>query len=501
MRIAIGQLSHETNTFSNVRTTVDKFKELDWDEGGRIVEKNRGVKNYLGGMIVRAEELGIELVPVFSAGALPSGIVQKETYDLIKQKFLENLKPLEEIDAICLSLHGAGVAEGVDDLEGDFLSFVRELVGDYVPIIATLDLHGNITKKMVEEADMLIGVNLYPHTDSYEKGIEAISFTSKLLKKEINPKMHVEQMPMMIPTSTSNLSPVKEINELCLELEKKSKVLDCSFFHGFPYTDIPFGGVSVICITDGDEDLAIDIAKEVASTIWLKREEFYPEPISPQNGIERAKKLTKFPVVINETSDNPGAGTPCDGTRLLRAMLEAKLERACIGIIYDPEVVKKAHEKGVGSTIEVYLGGKTDKLHGEPVFIKAYVKTITDGVYTQSSPMWRGMINNLGKTALLQVGGLNIIVGCIRTQVFDEQPFLLHGIDVGKYEIVGLKSSQHFRASYELIASEIITVDSPGLSTLNLKEFTYEKLKRPIYPLDDIDVDSLNSFSEEKTFI
>lgn len=487
LRIAIGQVSHETNTFSKVQTTVDRFKDLDWDEGRWLIDKNRYVENYLGGMIERAEQLDIEIVPIFSAGAHPSGIIPKETYETIKQKFRENLDLAEKIDAVCLSLHGAAVAEGIDDLEGDFLSFIHELVGSEIPIIATLDLHGNLTKKMVEMADILIGVNLYPHTDSHEKGVEAITLASKLVKKEINPKMHLEQMPMIIPTSTSNLSPVKEINELCLELEKKSNVIDCAFFHGFPYTDVPFGGISVLCITDGDYELAIEAAKEVTSAIWAVRDKFYPDALSPKLGLEKARYVTNFPVVLNETSDNPGAGTPCDGTRLLSAMLEAKLERACIGIIYDPEVVGIAHEKGVGATIEVYLGGKTDELHGKPILVSAYIKTLTDGVYTQTSPMWRGKVNNLGKTVRLQVGGLDIIVGCIRTQVFDEQPFEMHGINIKQYEIVGLKSSQHFRASYESIAAEIITVDSPGLSTLNLKAFAYEKLKRPIFPLDELE--------------
>jgi len=487
LKIAIGQVSHETNTFSNVQTTVERFKDLDWDEGRWLIAKNRGVKNFLGGMIERAEQLEIEIVPIFSAGAHPSGIITRETYETIKKKFIDNLDISEKIDAICLSLHGAGVAEGIDDLEGDFLSFIRKLVGDEIPIIATLDLHGNITKKMVDVADILIGVNLYPHTDSHEKGVEAISLTSKLIKKEINPIMHLEKMSMMIPTSTSNLSPVKEINELCHELEKKSDIIDCSFFHGFPYTDVPFGGISVICITNGAEELAIETAKEVTSAIWAEREKFYTDTLSPKLGLEKARGLKNFPVVINETSDNPGAGTPSDGTRLLRAMLDAEIERACIGVIYDPEVVEMAHEKGVGSTIEVYLGGKTDEKHGDPVLVSAYIKTLTDGVYTQSSPMWQGKVINLGKTVRLQVNGLDIIVGCIRSQVFDEQPFLLHGIDVNKYEIIGLKSSQHFRASYEFIANEIITVDSPGLSTLNLKAFKYEKLKRPIYPLDEIE--------------
>ncbi|KAB2338598.1 M81 family metallopeptidase [Cytobacillus depressus] len=486
MKIAIGQLSHETNTFSNITTTEDTFKKWEWEDETILIENHKGVKDYLGGMIDGASQLQIEVIPTFCAGALPSGIITNETYETIKSHFQRNLSRIQELDAVCLALHGAGVVEGIDDLEGDFLQFIREIVGSGIPIVATLDLHGNMTRKMVKTADLLLGVKLYPHTDSYEKGFEAINRAYQLVKKEIIPTMHLEQLPLMIPTSTSNLSPVKNINEFCNEKENQLGILDCTFFHGFPYTDVPFAGVSVLCITDDNRELAEITAKSVSSFVWEKREQFFPKRPTPEEGIERAQKLNMCPVVINETSDNPGAGTPCDGTRLLRAMLNAKLKKACIGLIYDPEVVELAHKQGVGTHIEAYLGGKTDQFHGEPVFIKGYIKTLTDGIYIQSSPMWKGKVVNLGRTVRIQVGGLDIIVGCLRNQVFDEQLFLLHGIAVSEVPIVGIKSSQHFRAVYESIAKKIITVDSPGLSTLNLNSFKYKKIQRPRYPIDDM---------------
>lgn len=486
MKIAIGQMSHETNTFSKVPTTEELFRKWEWEEGEKIIEIHKDVKDYLGGMIERANQLNIEILPTFSAAALPSGVITKETYETIKYYFKQQLDLLSDVDAICLALHGAGVVEGIEDLEGDFLQFIRECAGNDIPIIATLDLHGNITEKMVEYADVLLGDNFYPHIDSYERGIEAINFAYRILNEEIKPTMFLHRLPIMIPTSTSNHSPVKDINQLCWEIEKQPSVLDCTFFHGFPYTDIQYVGASVLCITDRNIELAQTLSMSVATAILEKKDQFYPHMPSPKEGIAKARDMIKFPVVINETSDNPGAGTPCDGTRLLKEMLEAKLDKACIGMIYDPEVVQLAHRLGPGSTIEVFIGGKTDCLHGDPVFIKGYVKTLTDGIYIQSSPMWKGRVVNLGKTARLQVDGLDIVIGSKRSQVFDEQIFLLHGIDVNKYKIIGLKSSQHFRAAYELIASKIITVDSPGLSTLNLGTFEYQNVSRPIFPLDEI---------------
>lgn len=191
-----------------------------------------------------------------------------------------------------------------------------------------------------------------------------------------------------------------------------------------------------------------------------------------------------MPIVINETSDNPGGGTPGDGTYLLRAMLEAKLANACFGFIFDPEVVQLAHQAGVGATIQVSLGGKTDYLHGEPLEVTGYVKALTDGKFIATTPMGQGGQENFGKSVRLQIEGVDVLVCSVKSQVLDEQIFLLHGIDVTKYKIVALKSSTHFRAAFEPISARVITVDSPGLTTLNFRFFKYERAIRPIYPLD-----------------
>ena len=217
------------------------------------------------------------------------------------------------------------------------------------------------------------------------------------------------------------------------------------------------------------------------------RENFFPSLPSPAEGLRQALQTEGRPVVLNETSDNPGAGTPGDGTYLLRAILEEMPDKACFAFINDPETAQAAHEAGVGSRIEVSIGGKTDSLHGEPLQAEAYVKCLTDGKFIQSSPMWQGLEVDLGSSARLQIRGVEVVVCSMNAQVLDEQVFLLHGIDVGQYEVVGLKSSQHFRAAFEDIAERIITVDSPGLSTFDLTTYEYERLPRPTYPLDEVE--------------
>ena len=486
MRIAIGGVMHETNTFSNVPTTAESFKIWEWDTGEEILKRHAGVQDYLGGMIDKCRQLGIEIVPTFSAFAGPSGVIARETYEALKNELVTQIQNAGEIDGICLGLHGAGVAEGVDDLEGCLLKEVRAAVGYDLPIVVTLDLHANVTEQMIQEANALLGVNLYPHTDSYDRGLEAVELLTQIIQKKANPVMHLQRLPLIIPTSATCKSPAKDINELCWEWEKQPGVIDCTFFHGFAYADIPHAGVTVLTITDGDGALAEKIGKEVARRIWEKREEFIVVLPTPEEGIKQALAMEGQPIVINETSDNPGGGAPGDGTFLLKALIEENAPDTCFGFIYDPEAAELAHRAGVGAWIEVKLGGKTDSLHGEPLPLTAYVKSLTDGQFVQSSPMWKGLKVNLGKSARLQVGNVDVIVASVRSQTFDEQIFQLHGIDVSKYKIVALKSSQHFRAAFQSIAKEIVTVDSPGLSTFDFSAFAYKRLARPVFPLDQV---------------
>src|SRR5699024_668415 len=207
MRIAVGQVTHETNTFSETPTTKETFETWEWSFGKEILENHKGVDDYLGGMIYECEQLNVEVEPTFSAFAYPSGIITEETYYQIQRELINSIKLTGKVDAICLALHGAGIAENTEDLEGSLLKAVRKEVGYEIPVIATLDLHGNITETMVAEADLLLGVNYYPHIDSAMRGREAIDLAVKMVDKEIFPVMHLTNLPLMIPTSTTNLSP------------------------------------------------------------------------------------------------------------------------------------------------------------------------------------------------------------------------------------------------------------------------------------------------------
>lgn len=487
LRLAIGGIFHETNTYADDctgTTGLDRFEVLRGDE---IVERHRGNRTHIGGMLAAADEAGIEVVPLCDAVAMPSGTVEREAYDVLKAELLDAARSAAPFDAIALTVHGAGVVDGIEDLEADLAEAVREALGPEPKIVAVLDLHGNISSRMVERYDLLLGVHLYPHTDFYERGEELVRLLPALVAGEVAPVTVVEPVPILLPTSTTDPgNPAAAMNELCAAMEERPGVLDCTVFHGFSHADVPDAGLSVMCTTTGDADLAVATASEVGAWVWANRDRFRPETHLPESAIRLALSEPAGPVVVNETSDNSGGGAPGDGTHLLRALLDAERgdARCVFGSIFDPGVVDVAHRAGVGATIDVELGGKHDRLHGDPVRVRGYVKALTDGRIVLSTPMGAGMAFDLGRCARLVVDGVDIVVASHSLQTLDEQIFLLHGIDVRRYHLVALKSSQHFRAGFRDLAAAIITADGPGLTGQRTELLRRTRATRPMWPLD-----------------
>jgi microcystin degradation protein MlrC len=484
VRLAVAGLGHETNTYADEAlgtTGMDAWSVARGDQIRRMTGQN----TCIAGMVDRAAELDLELVPTFWAYCYPSGTIEADTYATLKDELLASLRAAMPFDALAIELHGAAVAIGTDDVEGDLGAAIREIVGD-IPVVGALDLHGNVSDAMGERYDALLGCHLYPHTDLHDRGVEAVDLIVRMIEGEVRPVTHVEHLPMLLPTATTDAGfPAARMNEVCAEIEARDGVLDCTVFHGFPYTDTPLVGVHVVVTTDGDPVLARACGREVGQWIWSHREEFRPEVLEPAVAVKLATQTEAFPVVINDTSDNPGGGTPGDATHVLRAFIDAELQDACFAMIKDPETVQQAIAAGVGSTIDVRLGGKHDTLHGEPIEARAYVHSISDGNVTLTGPMLTGVTLHLGPMVRLTIGGVDVIVYSTgASQTFDPEVFLLHGIDVRRYKYVGLKSSQHFRAGFGDLAAEIITADSPGLTSQRVEVFDHTRPPGPLWPVD-----------------
>ena len=340
MKVAIAQVAHETNTFSTEQTDEAAFRVRSWIDGDRIINLHRGVTSYIGGMIDEAESLAdCTLYPVFAAIASPSGSICATTWQDIKCRVIEGIKELAEVDAICLELHGAGVADGTDDIEGDLLYSLRLEFGN-IPIVATLDLHAKLTERMVDNADMLFGVKEYPHVDMYDRGRDAIRYLDMLFRGSLKPKMSLVRLPMVIPTTTTFHGPLKDVNARCADWELNKSLIQCTLYHGFPYADSPATCVSILSIADNDLDLAKRASMDLANYVWSMKQVFAVKHLDAESGLEQALAIGGRPIIINETSDNPGAGGPGDGTHLLRTLLYRNIPGSCFGgpVVAEPKM-------------------------------------------------------------------------------------------------------------------------------------------------------------------
>ena len=490
MRIGIGGLHHETNSFSNIPmdwATIDRCSLV-----GEGMYAHRGVRKYLGGFLAEAEERGIELATSAMAYLCPSGKITDEALENHRDRIVNMLwsahleKPL---DAIALNLHGAGVADSYPDADGEIIRAVREKFGADMPIGVVLDLHANVTDGMLRLSDLLIGVKCYPHVDEFESGRLMFGKLADMARKKEKPAMSLVRLPwLLVPAQGVTTSgPAHKVQSLCYRLpQEKKDLFDVTFFHGFPYSDIPEAGVSVTAVA-ATQEAADAAAREVARFAWSICEEFSVPAYSPAEAFEIALQLPadQGPIVINESSDNTGGGAPGDGTHLLREMLRRNIPGSAMGYIYDPEVAQQAAKAGVGATISCRLGGKTDPLHGQPLELEAYVKTISDGTFINHSPMGGGNTSRIGLTACLQVGNVSIVVGSIRTQPMDDGVFRVAGLRWDLLSIVGIKSSQHFKGWWAQRAGGIVACDPPGVHSADLQAFRFQNANQNAFPLKD----------------
>ena len=478
VRIALLGISHETNTYCTDMTPLDAFHVR---RGMKMVEA-RGQESDVGGAVDACYAMDCEPVPILFAGTQPSGTIERSAYDDLKEEILAGLADVGDVDACVLLLHGAGVVDGIEDLEGDLAASVREALGDK-PITASFDLHGNVTQFMADQLNGVFACHHYPHIDMHQRAAEAVALAKDMAQQNYRCSCQVIRLPMLLPTTTTYEGIGKEFLQRLIELEEASECIDISWFHGFPYTDIEHVG-SFVVVTHRDGDQEGDHAEKFATELWSRREEFRPLSLSGDEAIDAAAEFDDGPVVIHETSDNCGAGTPGDGTHLLRAMLARGLGRdACFAFIVDPTVARQAHEAGVGATLNVEIGGRSDELHGAPLVASVYVKAIHDGRLIMQH-MFKGAPLNIGPMARLVIEEMDVVVASRRSQTFDLEPFLAVGIDVMKYKYVALKSSNHFRACFQDLAAHIVTADTPGLSTHQIEVFPRQRTVRKLWPLD-----------------
>ena len=339
---------------------------------------------------------------------------------------------------------------------------------------------------MAHYTDVIIGFDTYPHVDCYERGFEAGQLLFGMNRGNVQPTMAYRQLPLLTapPAQCTMKSPMTEVINALHALETERGVVTATLSMGFPFADITDAGVSVLVTTNGDMALAETHADRFAANIWDMRERFTFNLHSVEAAIEIANQTDGNPIVLADGADNPGGGGPCDGTTILRKFIEADVQDAVIAVIADPESVNQAVKAGVGNRVQLNVGGKTDTQHGAPVALTGSVKALSDGKFILKGPMGRGTVGQMGTTAVVQIGGIEIILTERRIQPYDAEVLRSVGIEPKARKLIALKSAVHFRADYTPIAHQILDVDTPGVHSPNLFSYDYQQLRRPIYPLD-----------------
>lgn len=483
-RIAVGGIWHETNTFAVGRTGIEAFRAYQFARGRELPERYDGVRNEIGGMIAGARASRLEVLLAVFAGAVPSGVVTRETFEALVDMLVQDIAAQSDLDGVLLVLHGAMVAQGFDDAEAEILACVRQVIGTK-PIVATFDIHANLSAATVERADVLIGYDTYPHVDVFERGGEAAQVMAQLLRKEIQPTVAFQALPLLsVPQAQHTFqSPMREVVARRIEIENDPQVITASVAVGYPYSDVARAGMSVVVTTNNNRELAQAYARELREMLWERRTAFQVMNVPVEQAVARALTSAVFPVILVDVADNIGGGSPGDGTVLLQALLEAGAQNAVVTIA-DGAAVAQAIEAGIDQQVSLNVGGKADSMHGAPVQVHGRVRLISSGEYVHKGSYMTGQVMRMGRTVVLDCHGLDLVLMEHKTMPFDAHQLRSLGIEPADKRIIVVKSAIAWQAAYGDLAREVIYVDTPGICTANLKTLRYDKVRRPIFPLD-----------------
>ncbi len=489
MRVLIAMMKHETNTFSPVPTDLGRFHSWLYCTGQKVLDDLGGTNTPTGAYIDNARKRGCEMVTPIATEAMPSGPVQRDVYEHMVETILAPLKA-QTFDAALLDLHGAMVAEHEPDGEGGLLSRIREVQPD-LPIAVTLDLHCNLTQRMVDNCTMMIGFKTYPHVDMYDVGDQIAELLFRTLEGRIKPVMAWGNRPVLAQTLRmgSDDAPMAGLQAMTRDLERNG-LLAVTFFGGFPMADIADAGISAVVVTDNDHQAASSACQALLDSAWGSRSEFVYHGRPLEAAVQEAGQHTEGPVLLFDHADNVGSGGTADVMEVIREVYRQGLDDVAVGAVWDPEAVQMMRETGLGNSVSIALGGRSDMPSigrtGEPFHVQGRVVSLTDGSWTVEGPMYTGVRVSTGPTAVLDTGRMRIVVVSYHHEPWDTGIFSNNGIEPARCRYLLLKSRIHYRAGFGPLARATIPCDGYGVTTSRYDQLTYDNLRRPIYPLDPV---------------
>jgi microcystin degradation protein MlrC len=486
MRIAIAGLMHESNTFAPQPADRQRFVEGSWTTGNAMLPVWRDAHHEMGGFIEGAERFDYELLPTVMAWATPAGPVTDGVLDEVTDRIIADCRK-HPIDGLFIALHGAMVTTSHPSADTEVLRRLREALGPDLPIIATLDFHGNVSPAMADYADALVGYQTYPHVDQRQRGLVAAELMTRMVRGAVRPVTAVAKPPLIINLlgQATDREPMRGLMVHARRAERREGMLSVSVMAGFPYADVPDMGPAVIAVHDGDREAASAVAEEIAEAMWDARNELYVPCPSPPEAVRTAIESEHAPVLLIDLGDNIGGGSAGDGTVLLAELLEQKA-RGAIVVLYAPQAVMECRRLGVGGRFTGNVGGALDRLHGEPVAVSGVVQSLHDGKWIETEARHGGRRHNdQGPTAVLTIDGTNtLVLNSLRTPPFSLGQLTSLGIDPTAARIIVVKAAVAYKAAYAPIGGGSIEVDTPGVTAINPRHFTYRNIHRPMFPLD-----------------
>src|SRR5271163_4517586 len=493
MRLLIAMMKHETNTFSPVPTPLARFGHGPGPlYGEAAVRAYRGTGTGLGAYLDLAAREGAEIVLPVAAGASPSGPVEEAAYAEITDRICA-AAAAGGFDGIMLDLHGAMVTQSLDDGEGQFLKRLRA-IDPVTPIAVSLDMHANLYDEVIANATVVTGYRTYPHIDTYETAKLAGEILLRAIRGEMKPVMAWRNEPMLphVMRQGTDDHPNKELQHRCAAMSAEG-ALAASLFTGFPHADITNAGLSAVVVTDGDRKLAEELRDELLGRAWVEREAFVYKIEPLQQSVARAKAMApgqpgEGPIVLLDHYDNCASGGTMDTTVVLAEILRQGLEDVAAFAIYDPEAVQRAIAAGIGAQVTLAIGGKIKMpaipAESPPVTLTGTVKTISNGRYKNRGPMARGVAMDMGAAVVFDTGAAEIVLISRHVEPSDLNCLSSLGIDPLQKRYVMLKSRIHWRAGLGPMAKAVVECAGVGVCTSDYGQLKFEKVKRPIYPLD-----------------
>ena len=483
-RVAVGAIFTESNHLAGTLTDLGFFERTELRRGEAVLSATDGV---LGGALSHLRQRGVEIVPLIFASAVPGGPLTPECYRSLKEDLLTRLRSALPVDGVLMPQHGAAAVDGMGSLDGDLMAAVRQLVGPSVPIVATLDCHAHVTAEMVENANALLAWETYPHRDTFNTGVRGAKLLVDSLEGLVRPAMALAKVPVVVGgfMGSTDDGPFADVMRFAKSLEQRAGVLSTSAFLVQPHLDLPGMGGGGLVVTDGDHALAASLATEIAAMYWQRRFDLEPAIWKPADAIADAARHGDGTVLLLEASDCAGGGACGDSVAALRALVDAQLDTRSLAPVVDPEAAAFCHAHQVGDDVRLTLGHKIDPRWGRPFLIEARIVKLTNGRFVYTGGIWGGQTGDMGPSAWLRAGNVDILVTTFATYDWADEQFRSMGMDPANAGLIVVKNPMNYRVGYAGRYRAAYVLDTPGATPASLRHVKFSRLKRPYFPADE----------------